>query len=166
MWGYSAIAWTRYSRFSGDYEGMQYRYFEFADSFFVRRWWQRCAIWRQGLINSGCRIQYLAWFMDRARPGDQLSGNTAQNDDRQKPKISGTGFCNLALKTWKRTVQEYVIVGQQLENHTLNNARDENHQNSNFGVVTGWHSLLRIYHQYCKNVKRHLQKVFANSTLS
>lgn len=49
-----------YKKFHGDYEGMQYRYFEFANWFFALLLWQQCVIWRHDLIKTSCHIRFLA----------------------------------------------------------------------------------------------------------
>ena len=124
-----------YSRFHGDYEGMQYRYFEFANWFF-------CSPLMATMRDMAARFdqQRLPYPVFGLVYGQSKAGKTSFLETLlkmmigQKPKISAPDFTRSGIENLKRTVQGAPIIVDDLTNTRFNQHAIETIKNDDFGV--------------------------------
>ena len=124
-----------YKKFHGDYEGMQYRYFEFANWFF-------CSPFMATMRDMAARFDQnkLPYPVFGLVYGQSKAGKTTFLETLlkmmigQKPKISAPDFTRSSIEALKRTVQGAPIIVDDLTNNRFNQHAIETIKNDDFGV--------------------------------
>lgn len=124
-----------YSKFHGDYTGMQYRYFEFANWFF-------CSPFMAVMRDMAARYDQnrLPYPVFGLVYGQSKAGKTSFLETLlkmmigQKPKISAPDFTRSSIESLKRTVQGAPIIVDDLTNTRFNQHAIETIKNDDFGV--------------------------------
>lgn len=125
-----------YERFHGDYQGMQYRYFEFANWFF-------CSPFMAQMRDIADRYdqQKLPYPVFGLVYGQSKAGKTSFLETLlkmmigQKPKISAPDFTRSSIEKLKYTVQGAPIIVDDLTNTRFNQHAIETIKNDDFGVA-------------------------------
>ena len=124
-----------YKKFHGDYEGMQYRYFEFANWFF-------CSPFMATMRDMAARFDQnkLPYPVFVLVYGQSKAGKTSFLETLlkmmigQKPKVSAPDFTRSSIEALKRTVQGAPIIVDDLTNNRFNQHAIETIKNDDFGV--------------------------------
>lgn len=124
-----------YSKFHGDYTGMQYRYFEFANWFF-------CSPFMGVMRDIAARYDQnrLPYPVFGLVYGQSKAGKTSFLETLlkmmigQKPKISAPDFTRSSIENLKRTVQGAPIIVDDLTNTRFSQHAIETIKNDDFGV--------------------------------
>lgn len=124
-----------YSKFHGDYQGMQYRYFEFANWFF-------CSPFMAPMRDMAARYDQnkLPYPVFGLVYGQSKAGKTSFLETLlkmmigQKPKLSAPEFTRSSIERLKRTVQGAPIIVDDLTNTRFNQHAIETIKNDDFGV--------------------------------
>ncbi len=124
-----------YSKFHGDYQGMQLRYFEFANWFF-------CSPFMAIMRDSAARFDQnrLPYPVFGLVYGQSKAGKTSFLETLlkmmigQKPKVSAPDFTRSSIEGLKRTVQGAPIIVDDLTNNRFNQHAIETIKNDDFGV--------------------------------
>lgn len=124
-----------YKKFHGDYEGMQYRYFEFANWFF-------CSPFMATMRDMAARFDQnkLPYPVFGLVYGQSKAGKTSFLETLlkmmigQKPKVSAPDFTRSGIEALKRTVQGAPIIVDDLTNSRFNQHAIETIKNDDFGV--------------------------------
>lgn len=124
-----------YKKFHGDYEGMQYRYFEFANWFF-------CSPFMAIMRDMAARFDQnkLPYPVFGLVYGQSKAGKTSFLETLlkmmigQKPKVSAPDFTRSSIEALKRTVQGAPIIVDDLTNNRFNQHAIETIKNDDFGV--------------------------------
>lgn len=124
-----------YSRFHGDYLGMQYRYFEFANWFF-------CSPFMAPMRDMAARYdqQKILYPVFGLVYGQSKAGKTSFLETLllmmigQKPKVSAPDFTRSSIESLKRTVEGAPIIVDDLTNIRFNQHAIETIKNDDFGV--------------------------------
>lgn len=124
-----------YKKFHGDYEGMQYRYFEFANWFF-------CSPFMATMRDMAARFDQnkLPYPVFGLVYGQSKAGKTSFLETLlkmmigQKPKVSAPDFTRSSIEALKRTVQGAPIIVDDLTNNRFNQHAIETIKNDDFGV--------------------------------
>ena len=124
-----------YSRFHGDYEGMQYRYFEFANWFF-------CSPFMATMRDMAARFDQnrLPYPVFGLVYGQSKAGKTSFLETLlkmmigQKPKIPAQDFTRSSIETLKRTVKGAPIIVDDMVNTRFNQHAIETIKTDDFGV--------------------------------
>ena len=124
-----------YSKFHGDYTGMQYRYFEFANWFF-------CTPFMGVMRDIAARYDQnrLPYPVFGLVYGQSKAGKTSFLETLlkmmigQKPKISAPDFTRSSIENLKRTVQGAPIIVDDLTNTRFSQHAIETIKNDDFGV--------------------------------
>ncbi|MBQ2938830.1 MAG: phospholipase D family protein [Clostridia bacterium] len=124
-----------YKKFHGDYEGMQYRYFEFANWFF-------CSPFMATMRDMAARYDQnkLPYPVFGLVYGQSKAGKTSFLETLlkmmigQKPKVSAPDFTRSSIEALKRTVQGAPIIVDDLTNNRFNQHAIETIKNDDFGV--------------------------------
>ena len=125
-----------YKRFHGDYEGMQYRYFEFANWFF-------CSPFMATMRDMAARFdQNRLPYPDFGLVyGQSKAGKTSFLETLlkmmigQKPKISAQEFTRSSIEGLKRTVQGAPIIVDDMVNTRFNQHAIETIKTDDFGIA-------------------------------
>ncbi len=125
-----------YRKFHGDYEGMQLRYFEFANWFF-------CTPFMATMRDMAARFdqQKLPYPVFGLVYGQSKAGKTSFLETLlkmmigQKPTISAPDFTRSSIENLKRTVKGAPIIVDDLTNTRFNTHAIETIKNDNFGVA-------------------------------
>ena len=125
-----------YSKFHGDYIGMQLRYFEFANWFF-------CSPFMATMRDMAARFdqQRLPYPVFGLVYGQSKAGKTSFLETLlkmmigQKPKISAPEFTRSSIENLKLTVQGAPIIVDDLTNTRFNTHAIETIKNDDFGVA-------------------------------
>lgn len=124
-----------YKKFHGDYQGMQYRYFEFANWFF-------CSPFMAIMRDMAARFDQnkLPYPVFGLVYGQSKAGKTSFLETLlkmmigQKPKISAPDFTRSSIEALKRTVMGAPIIVDDLTNNRFNQHAIETIKNDDFGV--------------------------------
>ena len=124
-----------YSKFHGDYVGMQYRYFEFANWFF-------CTPFMGVMRDMAARYDQnrLPYPVFGLVYGQSKAGKTSFLETLlkmmigQKPKVSAPDFTRSSIESLKRTVQGAPIIVDDLTNTRFSQHAIETIKNDDFGV--------------------------------
>lgn len=124
-----------YKKFHGDYVGMQYRYFEFANWFF-------CSPFMATMRDMAARFDQnkLPYPVFGLVYGQSKAGKTSFLETLlkmmigQKPKISAPDFTRSAIEALKRTVQGAPIIVDDLTNSRFTQHAIETIKNDDFGI--------------------------------
>jgi len=124
-----------YSKFHGDYIGMQYRYFEFANWFF-------CSPFMGVMRDMAARYDQnkLPYPVFGLVYGQSKAGKTSFLETLlkmmigQKPKVSAPDFTRSSIENLKRTVQGAPIIVDDLTNTRFNQHAIETIKNDDFGA--------------------------------
>ena len=124
-----------YKKFHGDYEGMQYRYFEFANWFF-------CSPFMATMRDMAARFDQnkLPYPVFGLVYGQSKAGKTSFLETLlkmmigQKPKVSAPDFTRSSIEALKRTVMGAPIIVDDLTNNRFNQHAIETIKNDDFGV--------------------------------
>lgn len=124
-----------YSKFHGDYTGMQLRYFEFANWFF-------CSPFMATMRDMAARFdqQRLPYPVFGLLYGQSKAGKTSFLETLlkmmigQKPKISAPDFTRSSIENLKLNVHGAPIIVDDLTNTRFNNHAIETIKNDDFGV--------------------------------
>ena len=124
-----------YSKFHGDYEGMQYRYFEFANWFF-------CSPFMATMRDMAARFDQnkLPYPVFGLVYGQSKAGKTSFLETLlkmmigQKPKISAPDFTRSSIEGLKRTVQGAPIIVDDLTQTRFSQHAIETIKNDDFGI--------------------------------
>ena len=124
-----------YSKFHGDYEGMQYRYFEFANWFF-------CSPFMATMRDMAARFDQnkLPYPVFGLVYGQSKAGKTSFLETLlkmmigQKPKVSAPDFTRSSIEGLKRTVQGAPIIVDDLTQSRFNQHAIETIKNDDFGI--------------------------------
>jgi hypothetical protein len=124
-----------YSKFHGDYIGMQYRYFEFANWFF-------CSPFMGVMRDMAARYDQnkLPYPVFGLVYGQSKAGKTSFLETLlkmmigQKPKVSAPDFTRSSIENLKHTVQGAPIIVDDLTNTRFNQHAIETIKNDDFGV--------------------------------
>lgn len=124
-----------YKKFHGDYIGMQFRYFEFANWFF-------CSPFMATMRDMAARFDQnkLPYPVFGLVYGQSKAGKTSFLETLlkmmigQKPKISAPEFTRSSIEGLKRTVQGAPIIVDDLTNNRFNQHAIETIKNDDFGV--------------------------------
>ena len=124
-----------YKKFHGDYEGMQYRYFEFANWFF-------CSPFMATMRDMAARFDQnkLPYPVFGLVYGQSKAGKTSFLETLlkmmigQKPKVSAPDFTRSSIEALKRTVQGAPIIVDDLTNNRVNQHAIEKIKNDDFCV--------------------------------
>ena len=132
-----------YNKFHGDYKGMQYRYYEFANWFF-------CSPFMATMRDMAARAEYyeavkgISFEVEQGKIigliGKNGSGKTSFLETLlkmmigQKPKVSAPDFTRSSIEALKRTVQGAPIIVDDLTNNRFNQHAIETIKNDDFGV--------------------------------
>ena len=124
-----------YSKFHGDYIGMQYRYFEFANWFF-------CSPFMGVMRDMAARYDQnkLPYPVFGLVYGQSKAGKTSFLETLlkmmigQKPKVSAPDFTRSSIENLKRTVQGAPIIVDDLTNARFNQHAIETIKNDDFGA--------------------------------
>lgn len=124
-----------YSKFHGEYQGMQYRYFEFANWFF-------CSPFMAPMRDMAARYDQnkLPYPVFGLVYGQSKAGKTSFLETLlkmmigQKPKLSAPEFTRSSIESLKRTVQGAPIIVDDLTNTRFNQHAIETIKNDDFGV--------------------------------
>ena len=124
-----------YNKFHGDYEGMQYRYFEFANWFF-------CSPFMATMRDMAARFDQnkLPYPVFGLVYGQSKAGKTSFLETLlkmmigQKPKVSAPDFTRSSIEALKRTVQGAPIIVDDLTQKRFNDHAIETIKNDDFGV--------------------------------
>lgn len=124
-----------YKKFHGDYEGMQFRYFEFANWFF-------CSPFMATMRDLAARFDQnkLPYPVFGLVYGQSKAGKTSFLETLlkmmigQKPKVSAPDFTRSSIEALKRTVQGAPIIVDDLTNNRFNQHAIETIKNDDFGV--------------------------------
>lgn len=124
-----------YNKFHGDSEGMQYRYFEFANWFF-------CSPFMATMRDMAARFDQnkLPYPVFGLVYGQSKAGKTSFLETLlkmmigQKPKVSAPDFTRSSIEALKRTVQGAPIIVDDLTNLRFNQHAIETIKNDDFGV--------------------------------
>ena len=124
-----------YTRFHGDYLGMQYRYFEFANWFF-------CSPFMAVMRDMAARYDRnkLPYPVFGLVYGQSKAGKTSFLETLlkmmigQKPKIAAQDFTRTAIERLKRTVQGAPIIVDDMVNTRFNQHAIETIKTDDFGV--------------------------------
>ncbi len=124
-----------YSRFHGDYIGMQYRYFEFANWFF-------CSPFMATMRDMAARFDQnkLPYPVFGLVYGQSKAGKTSFLETLlkmmigQKPKVSAPEFTRTTIETLKRTVQGAPIIVDDLTQTRFSQHAIETIKNDDFGI--------------------------------
>ena len=124
-----------YKKFHGDYEGMQYRYFEFANWFF-------CSPFMAIMRDMAARFDQnkLPYPVFGLVYGQSKAGKTSFLETLlkmmigQKPKVSAPDFTRSSIEALKRTVMGAPIIVDDLTNIRFNQHAIETIKNDDFGV--------------------------------
>ncbi len=124
-----------YKKFHGDYEGMQYRYFEFANWFF-------CSPFMATMRDTAARFDQnkLPYPVFGLVYGQSKAGKTTFLETLlkmmigQKPKVSAPDFTRSSIEALKRTVMGAPIIVDDLTNNRFNQHAIETIKNDDFGV--------------------------------
>lgn len=124
-----------YRRFHGDYVGMQYRYFEFANWFF-------CSPFMAVMRDTAARYDRnkLPYPVFGLVYGQSKAGKTSFLETLlkmmigQKPKIAAQDFTRTAIERLKRTVQGAPIIVDDMVNTRFNQHAIETIKTDDFGV--------------------------------
>lgn len=124
-----------YKKFHGDYKGMQFRYFEFANWFF-------CSPFMATMRDMAARFDQnkLPYPVFGLVYGQSKAGKTSFLETLlkmmigQKPKISAPEFTRSSIEGLKRTVQGAPIIVDDLTNNRFNQHAIETIKNDDFGV--------------------------------
>ena len=124
-----------YKKFHGDYEGMQYRYFEFANWFF-------CSPFMATMRDMAARFEQnkLPYPVFGLVYGQSKAGKTSFLETLlkmmigQKPKVSAPDFTRSSIEALKRTVQGAPIIVDDLTQKRFNDHAIETIKNDDFGV--------------------------------
>ncbi len=124
-----------YNKFHGDVEGMQFRYFEFANWFF-------CSPFMATMRDLAARFDQnkLPYPVFGLVYGQSKAGKTSFLETLlkmmigQKPKVSAPDFTRSSIETLKRTVQGAPIIVDDLTNTRFNQHAIETIKNDDFGV--------------------------------
>ena len=124
-----------YSQFHGDYEGMQYRYFEFANWFF-------CSPFMAVMRDMAARFNQnkLPYPVFGLVYGQSKAGKTSFLETLlkmmigQKPKISAPDFTRSSIENLKHVVQGAPIIVDDLTQTRFNQHAIETIKNDDFGV--------------------------------
>lgn len=125
-----------YKRFHGDYEGMQYRYFEFANWFF-------CSPFMATMRDMAARFDQnrLPYPVFGLVYGQSKAGKTSFLETLlkmmigQKPKISAQEFTRSSIEGLKRTVQGAPIIVDDMVNTRFNQHAIETIKTDDFGIA-------------------------------
>ncbi len=125
-----------YSRFHGDREGLQFRYYEFANWFF-------CSPFMAPMRDMAARFDQnrLPYPVFGLVYGQSKAGKTSFLETLllmmigQKPKVSAPEFTRSSIETLKRTVQGAPIIVDDLTNQRFNQHAIETIKNDDFGVA-------------------------------
>ena len=124
-----------YSKFHGDYEGMQYRYFEFANWFF-------CSPFMATMRDMAARFDQnkLPYPVFGLVYGQSKAGKTSFLETLlkmmigQKPKVSAPDFTRSSIEGLKRTVQGAPIIVDDLTQTRFSQHAIETIKNDDFGI--------------------------------
>ena len=124
-----------YNRFHGDYLGMQYRYFEFANWFF-------CSPFMAVMRDMAARFDQnrLPYPVFGLVYGQSKAGKTSFLETLlkmmigQKPKIAAQEFTRSSIESLKRTVQGAPIIVDDMVNARFNQHAIETIKTDDFGV--------------------------------
>ena len=124
-----------YSKFHGDYVGMQYRYFEFANWFF-------CSPFMAVMRDMAARFDQnkLPYPVFGLVYGQSKAGKTSFLETLlkmmigQKPKVSAPDFTRSSIENLKRVVQGAPIIVDDLTNTRFSQHAIETIKNDDFGV--------------------------------
>lgn len=124
-----------YNKFHGDYEGMQYRYFEFANWFF-------CSPFMGVMRDMAARYDQnrLPYPVFGLVYGQSKAGKTSFLETLlkmmigQKPKVSAPDFTRSSIESLKRTVRGAPIIVDDLTNTRFSQHAIETIKNDDFGV--------------------------------
>ena len=124
-----------YSKFHGDYQGMQYRYFEFANWFF-------CSPFMATMRDMAARFDQnkLPYPVFGLVYGQSKAGKTSFLETLlkmmigQKPKVSAPDFTRSSIETLKRTVQGAPIIVDDLTQARFSQHAIETIKNDDFGI--------------------------------
>lgn len=124
-----------YRKFHGDYEGMQYRYFEFANWFF-------CSPFMATMRDMAARFDQnkLPYPVFGLVYGQSKAGKTSFLETLlkmmigQKPKVAAPDFTRSSIEALKRTVQGAPIIVDDLTNNRFTQHAIETIKNDDFGV--------------------------------
>lgn len=124
-----------YNKFHGDYVGMQYRYFEFANWFF-------CSPFMGVMRDMAARYDQnrLPYPVFGLVYGQSKAGKTSFLETLlkmmigQKPKVSAPDFTRSSIENLKRTVQGAPIIVDDLTNTRFSQHAIETIKNDDFGV--------------------------------
>ena len=125
-----------YSKFHGDYHGMQFRYFEFANWFF-------CSPFMATMRDMAARFdqQRLPYPVFGLVYGQSKAGKTSFLETLlkmmigQKPKISAPDFTRSSIENLKRIVHGAPIIVDDLTNTRFNTHAIETIKNDDFGIA-------------------------------
>ena len=125
-----------YSRFHGDYIGMQYRYFEFANWFF-------CSPFMAVMRDMAARFDQnrLPYPVFGLVYGQSKAGKTSFLETLlkmmigQKPKIAAQEFTRSSIEGLKRTVQGAPIIVDDMVNTRFNQHAIETIKTDDFGIA-------------------------------
>lgn len=124
-----------YSKFHGDYQGMQYRYFEFANWFF-------CSPFMATMRDMAARFDQnkLPYPVFGLVYGQSKAGKTSFLETLlkmmigQKPKVSAPDFTRSSIENLKRTVQGAPIIVDDLTQTRFSQHAIETIKNDDFGI--------------------------------
>ncbi len=124
-----------YKKFHGDFEGMQYRYFEFANWFF-------CSPFMAVMRDMAARFDQnkLPYPVFGLVYGQSKAGKTSFLETLlkmmigQKPKVSAPDFTRSSIEGLKQTVQGAPIIVDDLTNIRFNQHAIETIKNDDFGI--------------------------------
>lgn len=124
-----------YNKFHGDYEGMQYRYFEFANWFF-------CSPFMATMRDYAARFDQnkLPYPVFGLVYGQSKAGKTSFLETLlkmmigQKPKVSAPDFTRSSIEGLKRNVQGAPIIVDDLTQTRFNQHAIETIKNDDFGI--------------------------------
>lgn len=124
-----------YSKFHGDYQGMQYRYFEFANWFF-------CSPFMATMRDMAARFDQnkLPYPVFGLVYGQSKAGKTSFLETLlkmmigQKPKVSAPDFTRSSIEALKRTVQGAPIIVDDLTQTRFSQHAIETIKNDDFGI--------------------------------
>lgn len=125
-----------YNRFHGDYIGMQYRYFEFANWFF-------CSPFMATMRDMAARFDQnrLPYPVFGLVYGQSKAGKTSFLETLlkmmigQKPKIAAQEFTRSSIESLKRTVQGAPIIVDDMVNTRFNQHAIETIKTDDFGIA-------------------------------
>lgn len=124
-----------YKKFHGDYQGMQYRYFEFANWFF-------CSPFMATMRDMAARFDQnkLPYPVFGLVYGQSKAGKTSFLETLlkmmigQKPKVSAPDFTRSSIEALKRTVQGAPIIVDDLTQTRFSQHAIETIKNDDFGI--------------------------------